>query len=128
MKKSEHFTNLDQPSLLDGEYLARMRRNRGCAPLFGYIEDPSDKSAIVAVPSQLELLREALQYVQSGYSLRRAADWLSFHTGRKMMPNQLRLRLIREEHLQKQRRKLMALEEKANVEPLRAVDGDKVHD
>ncbi len=107
MPTSDRFFDLVPPSLLDGQFAERLPRNRGSV-IWGYGLDPSDPSYIVAIPEQLEFLRQGLDFLRQGHSYRKVARWLHAQTGRPLDHTALRERLHREQELQRRRRQLTA--------------------
>jgi len=59
------------------------RRKYNTIP-FGYVHNPGE-TYLTAIPSQLDAIRKAKDYVDTGtMSIRTAAEWLEFETGRKL--------------------------------------------
>lgn len=108
MTTADPYLDLVPPSLLDGQYAERLPRNRGAYVLWGYEPDPENPAYIVAVPEQLELLRQALDFLRQGHSYRKVARWLHARSGRHFDHAALRERWHREQELQRRRRQLTA--------------------
>ena len=59
------------------------RRKYNTIP-FGYSHTPGE-TYLTAIPSQLDAIKQAKTYVDEGaMSIRTAAEWLEFETGRKI--------------------------------------------
>ena len=50
---------------------------------FGYKQDEEDKDILIPIVKELELLEKAKKFIRQ-YSYRKAADWLSTESGRKI--------------------------------------------
>lgn len=78
----------------DGEWYPIIRVGRHIP--FGYEQCPEDKQLLLPIPSELELLDQAKEYLKE-YSLRVVADWLSKKSGRYISHVGLKKRVSIEE-------------------------------
>jgi len=62
---------------------------------FGYKLDETDKKTLLPISEELEAYRKAKNYLQS-CSYREVATWLSATTGRKISPQGLRKKVLKE--------------------------------
>ena len=102
------FENLIPLSLLDGHYATRQRRNRGILR-FGYREDPNDKTYMIAIPAEMDILLAGLQYLRHGHSYRRVARWITAKSKRNMDHKALERLYKAELQRQRQRRQVASL-------------------
>ncbi len=111
---------IQRPSLLDGQYEERRRTGNAGLPLFGYRLDEDDPRWSIAIPERLEYLRQALLYIEKGFSQRRVAAWLEHMTGETYHHTTLRWRYNTELRLSRTRKSLRAISSELEGSPLTA--------